>query len=150
MVNDQTWLGSGEEHFLDGDNRKIFLRGEKSHVLCCWQLNDDHELLSHSLAKLSDDAKVDLTTVPPTSNACNKDKTKEKLAEKEFRENVSKSFSELARNQTLSQLRQEKMDLRKHESDLRNCDDEDERKELQQEIVDSEKITSTLKKDLNM
>ena len=59
VLEAQFWLGSGSEELLDGDNRKNFLRGENPHVLHFWQLKHENDLLSHSLAKLNDNAKVD-------------------------------------------------------------------------------------------
>ena len=53
---------------------------EKPHVLYFWQLNDENSLLSHSLAKLSDNAKVDSDDVLSTAgpDECKNDETNEK------------------------------------------------------------------------
>ena len=66
VVENQAWLGAGAELFMDGDNRENFLREIKPHVLYFWQLNDENNMLSHSLARLSDDMKVDSNNVPTT------------------------------------------------------------------------------------
>jgi len=67
IVANQEWLGSGLDDVVDGDNRRIFLRSEKLHVLYYWQLFDENHLLSHSLCKLSDDVKVNSKHVPTIS-----------------------------------------------------------------------------------
>ena len=54
----QQWLGNDvDEEFVDRDNRKIFLKEDKSHSLFLWQLADENDLLAHSLDKLSDSVK---------------------------------------------------------------------------------------------
>ena len=51
---DEEFGHAGEEHFADGDNRKNFLNGAKSHMLYYWQFMQDNDLLSHCLAQSSD------------------------------------------------------------------------------------------------
>ena len=91
MVENQAWLGSGEELFLDGDNRKNFLRSENPHALCFWQVSDENEILSHSLSRLSDDVKVDSSNVP-TTNELSRNNMKEKMNEKMLRLNLRKKY----------------------------------------------------------
>ena len=43
------------------------MRGGKQHVLCFWQVNDENDVLSHMLERLSDDAKADSNNVPTNS-----------------------------------------------------------------------------------
>ena len=43
------------------------LREDKYHALCFWQKCDLNDLLSHDLAKLSDEARVDSDNVPSTA-----------------------------------------------------------------------------------
>ena len=44
----------------------FFLKEEKSHSLCLWQLADENDLLAHILAKLSDLVRVDSDKVSAT------------------------------------------------------------------------------------
>ena len=59
---------------------------------------DENDLLSHSLAVLSDTTKADSDYVPSTENTTKKGKGSDNNSDKEFRGNVSKSFSDLAKN----------------------------------------------------
>ena len=65
IASGQKWLGGGDNDCVDGDNRKIFLRQCESHVLHCWQFFGNN-LLSHSLAKLSDETRADSRSAPLT------------------------------------------------------------------------------------
>ena len=49
---------------MDRDNRKNFSRDEKSCILYFWQLIDENDLLAHSLAKLSNEVRVDSDNIP--------------------------------------------------------------------------------------
>ena len=44
---------------MNGDNRQQILREEKPHVLYFWQTCDVNYLLAHTLAKLSDEVRID-------------------------------------------------------------------------------------------
>ena len=107
---------------------------------------DENDLLSHSLAVLSDSTKVDSDHVPTTQKPGKKGKNDDKNADKDFRENVSKSFSELAKNQSINQLRLEKKELRRLKAELRECDDDEDRADIQEAIKDSNEIIEFLKK----
>ena len=61
---------------MDRDNCKNFLWDEKSHILYFWQLIDENNLLAHSLAKLSDEVRVDSDNIP---NSMENTKTYNKL-----------------------------------------------------------------------
>ena len=61
---------------MDGDNHKNFLRDEKSRILYFWQLIDENDSLAHSLAKLSDEVRVDSDNIP---NSMENTKTYNKL-----------------------------------------------------------------------
>ena len=67
VAQDQSWLGSGGEEFVGQHNRKKII-GEKPHVLYFWQLNGENNLLSRSLAKLSDNEKVNSDNLPSTTS----------------------------------------------------------------------------------
>ena len=56
------------------------MHGENPHVLHFWQINDENNLLSHILAKLSDNSKVDSDNAPSTTglDEHKNDKTNEK------------------------------------------------------------------------
>ena len=68
---------------------KNFLRGEKPHVLCFWQMNDENDVLSHSLARLSDDEKVDSNN-PPTTSATRRNISSDETIEKMLRLSLRK------------------------------------------------------------
>ena len=126
---------------------------EKPHALCFWQTHDLNNLLSHALAKLSNDVRVDSENVPSTTtvSAHNKNSliSPDKKAEQMFKESVSKSFHELARGATLNQHREVNQDARKFKKELRECIDDEEAEDLKGEIKDSEKIIEKLNKDLD-
>ena len=69
------------------------------HALCFWHIFDDNQLLHHSLCKLSDDVKMDSNTASSALNAShNNKKSQKEKAEQPFQEQVSKSFSKMARS----------------------------------------------------
>ena len=154
VSTDQVWLGSGGNEFMDGDNRQNFLREEKSHALCFWQLCDLNNLLSHTLAKLSDEVRVDSENTPSTTTVNGNDRNSiispDKKAEQTFKESVSKSFNELARGATTKQHREVKQDMRRMKKELRECDDDEEADDLKGEIKDYEKIIEKLNEDLDL
>ena len=154
VANDQAWLAPGIEEFVD-DNRKTFLREEKSHTLCFWQMNVENKILAHSLAKLSDDVRVDSENVPnamETPRTCNANKflSPDKMAEQVFKESVSNSFHELARSNSVKQCVEIRTKLRKFKRELKDCLDEDETKDTKEEILCHEKLLATLNKDLDL
>ena len=69
---------------------------------------DTHNLLSHSLAKLSDETKVDSIHVPERSGSGHKGKGADKKSDQEFKDKILTSFSALAISQVIKELRQEK------------------------------------------
>ena len=150
IAHGQKWLGGGDNDCADGDNRKIFLRQHESHVLHYWQFFDDNDLLSHSLAKLSDETRANSRSVPVTCTSPTRTRNDDKKTDVEFKEKVSASFETLAKSQAIKELRQEKIERRKLSKALNECDDDDEKKELQSEIKDSDKIISDLKKSLEL
>ena len=156
VVNNQLWLAPGKQEFMDGDNRKNFLRDEKSHILYFWQLIDENDLLAHSLAKLSDEVRVDSDNVPNTmenTKICNNNNkllSPDKMAEQVFKESVSSSFHELARSNSVKQCMEIRSKLRKFKREMKEALDEDEEKDIKEEILYHEKLLATLNKDLNL
>ena len=156
VANDQAWLAPVNEEFMDGDNRKNFLREEKSHMLCFWQLIDENDLLAHSLAKLSDEVRVDSDNMTnamettKTHDANNKLLSPDKMAEQVFKESVSSSFHELARSNSVKQCMEIRSKLRKFKRELKEALDEDEIKDMKEEILHHEKLLATLNKDLDL
>ena len=150
VSNNESCIEQGLEEVFDGDNRKIFLRTEKSHILYYWQLFDDNHLLSHSLCKLSDSVRVDSNNVPPTTlttpGSANKDN--DKKLEMEFKEKVSNSFSQLACNNSLNQHRIEKKSFRELRCEYKDCSDDEEKRMLKKDMEESEIFLNTLKKAL--
>ena len=65
------WLGGGDNECVDSDNRN-FLWQHKSHILHYSQIFYDNNLLSHSLAKLSNETKADSRSIPLTSTIMTK------------------------------------------------------------------------------
>ena len=140
---------------MDGDNRKKFLREEKSHVLCFWQMIDDNDLLTHTLAKLSDEVRVDCDNVPnarETKKTYNTNKllSPDKMAEHVLKDKVSNSFHELARSNSAKQCMKIRSKLRKFKRELKDAIDEDEIKDIKEEILCHEKLLATLNKDLDL
>ena len=150
IANDQSWGGQGLEEVFDGDNRNFFLRTEKSHVLCYWQVFDDDHLLSHSLCKLSDSVRVDSANVPLTNMATpgSAGKDDDKKFDRDFKEKVSSSFSQLACDNSLNQCRVEKKNFRELRCECKDCSDEEEKIMLKKDMEDSEKILNALKNNL--
>ena len=99
---------------------------------------------------LSDATKADSDHIPSTENTTKKGKGSDKNSDKEFRENVSKLFSELAKNQSINQLCLEKKELRRLKAELRECDDEEDCTDIEEAMKDSNKIIASLKKTLGI
>ena len=155
VSKDQAWLAPGNEEFMDGDNRKNFLREEKSHVLCFWQMIDENDSLTHALAKLSDEVRVDCDNVPNTMEStkthnANKSLSPDKIAEQVFKEKVSNSFHELARSNSVKQCMEIRSKLRQFKRELKETIDEDEIKDIKEEMLHHEKLLATLNKDLDL
>ena len=96
---------------MDGDNRKNFLQNYKSYVLCYWHLLDTHDLLLHSLGKLSDETKVDSMHVPETSGSGHKGKGSDKNPTKNLKIKCQHPLAHL------QQVKQSKSCIRKNQSD---------------------------------
>ena len=125
-------------------------RSEKSHVLHCWQLFDDNHLISRTLCNLSDGLRVYSYHVPITIEVPGSaSKEAEKKLEKEFKEKVSASFSQLVHNNSLNQHRIEKNNFRELASEYKDFDDNDEKIMLKKDMEESDKILPTLKSNLN-
>ena len=119
-------------------------------MLCFWQLNDENDLLAHSLDKLSEDVKVDSENIPSTIKPTNNDKNKpnnDKKSEIEFKASVKESFKEFSRGVTLNGYHKAKANIRSLKRELKNCDSEDE-EDLKKDIAENEAIVDNLKKDL--
>ena len=132
-----------------------FFYGKKNpHVLYFWQTCDLNNLLSHTLAKLSDEVRVDSENTPSTTTVGGHNRNSlispDKKAEQMFKESVSKSFHELARGATIKQHREVKQDMREFKKELRECVDDEEAEDLKGEINDCEKIIEKLNKDLDL
>ena len=63
---------------------------------------------------------------------------------------MSTSFSTLATSQAIKELRQEKSEWRRLFREFNECSDEEEKKDLQAEINDSNKIIKKLKTEIGM
>ena len=68
--------------------------------------------------------------------------------EKEFKEKVSNSFSQLAHNNSLNQRRTEKKKIRELRRKHEDCIDEEEKNMLKKDVEDSENILNALKTNL--
>ena len=87
-------------------------------------MNDENDALAHSLAKLSDEVRVDSENVPNSmqaSKSCNANKmlSPDKIAEKNFKQSVSNSFHELARSNSVKQCVEIRSKLRKFKRELK-------------------------------
>ena len=145
----QLWLGNGmDEEFVDSDNRKIFLKEEKSHLLHLWQLADENDVLAHSLAKLSDSGKVDSDNIPSTAEHISNEKSNK--IEENFKMDVSAAFKQLSRSVTLKEYREVTKNIRSLKADLRKSNDEEEKSDLRTDIFENEQIAKDLKNDLGL
>ena len=113
-------------------------------MLFFWQICDLNNFLSHALAKLSDEVRVDSENSPSTTtvSVCNKNSlmSPDKKAERMIKESVAKSFHELARGATLKQHRELKQDMREFKRELRECIDDEEAEDFKSEIKYSENL----------
>ena len=97
-------------------------------------MNDENDMLAHSLAKLSDDVRVDSENVPnametPRTHNTNKLLSRDKIAKQVFKESVSDSFHELARSNSVKKCVEIRNRLRKFIRELKDCLDEDKTKD---------------------
>ena len=129
---------------------KFFLHDEKSHLLHLWKIADENDLLAHSLAKLSDDVRVDSDNVPNTMETSKINKLKDQKADEKFKKDVSEAFMQLSRSATLKEHREASKNLRSLKSDLRKCNDEEEKEDIKEDIADSEQIVQKLKEELGL
>ena len=74
----------------------------------------------------------------------------DKISEQVFKESVSNSFHEVARSNSVKQCIEIRSKLRKFKRELKDCLDEDEIKDVKEEILHHEKLLATLNKDLDL
>ena len=136
MIKNQLWLASSSsgDKSIDGDNCKNFLHDEKSHLLCLWQIADENDLLSHALAKLSDDVLVDSDNIPSATDP-SKRENKDKKNDDKLKTAVATAFKQSSRSVSLKEYREASKTLRELKLDLRKCDDEDEKRTWRRQLL---------------
>ena len=124
------------KEFADRNNLKIFLKEEKSHLLCLWQLADENDLLAHILAKLSDLVRVDSDDTPATIEPSSKDKHNK--IEETFKMDISSDFLKLSCSVTLKENLKVIKNMRLLEADSRKSTDEEEKSDLRADVPENE------------
>ena len=101
VSEDQLWRspGDNEEEFMDGDNRKNFLRDLKPHILYCWQIFDDFYILQNSLSVIPAEfsASSDSVSITNKKRKRTENSSNEGIKGNEnFQKKVAEGFDKLA------------------------------------------------------
>lgn len=159
IVEGQRWYAPGsteeEPEFVDGDNRKNFLRGRGSHLLYFWQIFDDNAILYHTLAKLPNQFCASSEGVPSTiggSRAARRQREEEeRLArdrDEEFKTSVATSMHSMARSDNFESLRRYQNDLLECKIKHAQTQCETTKQILEDQITEFEGIVRSIKESV--
>ncbi len=145
--NDSEGIDDAGDNFMDGDNRKSFLRNNKSHILYMWHLFDESQILQHTLSKLSASVTANVEQIPGANapKEVRRRQKDDKNHQRQFQESVAASMDHLSKAQVSNQIIQQRKELRQLKQELKEADDSDEERDLEKEILETKKVITQLR-----